>query len=264
MIKGNIFDIERSSLYDGPGIRTTVFFKGCNLNCRWCHNPESKLKKPQLMYYKNKCVSCSACFQVCENNAVLSDFSVDRSKCVSCGKCASECFSGARKFCGGLKTVNEVFEIINEDAVFYKNSGGGVTFSGGEPMLQVDFLVEVANMCKKAGISVAVDTAGDVPFESFLKIIPLVDIILFDVKCITEDLHVKGVGSSNKRILENLTKLSSLSGFDIIVRTPIIPNFNDGEIEQNKIDNFVKKLRVIKHEKLPYHELGVSKIEALK
>lgn len=264
MLKGNIFDIERSSYVDGPGIRTTVFFKGCNLNCRWCHNPESKQTKPQLMFYENNCIKCGACVYACDNGAIGNDLTFDRLKCVSCGKCASICVSNARKYCGSEKTVEELFNEILQDEVFYKNSGGGVTFSGGEPMLQVDFIVEVAKLCKSRGISVAVDTAGDVPFENFLKILPYVNLILFDVKCITEDLHVKGTGRSNARILDNLTKLSNLTGFDIIVRTPVVPDFNDDEIEQGKIDSFVSKIRHVKHEKLKYHELGISKIKALR
>ena len=264
MIKGNIFDIERSSYVDGPGIRTTVFLKGCNLNCRWCHNPESKQSKPQLMYYENNCIKCGACVYACNSGAISSTLDFDRSKCLSCGKCAKSCVSGARKFCGSEYTAEELFNEIIEDEVFYKNSGGGVTFSGGEPMLQVDFIIEVAKLCKSRGISVAVDTAGDVSFDSFSKLLPYVNVILFDVKCITEDLHVQGTGRSNERILNNLTKLSSLGGFDIIIRTPIIPEFNDDEIEQDKINNFVSKIRHVKHEKLKYHELGISKIKALR
>jgi pyruvate formate lyase activating enzyme len=173
------------------------------------------------------------------------------------------CFNGARKFCGTYKTPLEVFNEVMLDEVFYKNSGGGVTFSGGEPMLQTEFLVETAKLLKERGISVAIDTAGDVSFDNYLAVMPYVDYFLFDVKCISEDLHIKGTGNSNRRILENLTKLSALSGFDIIIRTPIIPNFNDNEFELNKIDEFLRKIRHVKHEKLQYHELGASKLKAL-
>ena len=264
MIKANVFDLERSSFVDGPGIRTTVFLKGCNLNCIWCHNPESKSSKRQLMYYKNACTGCGECYTACKNGAINKLGDIDRLKCVSCGECTKVCYNNARKICGVIKSVDEVYKEIIEDEVFYKTSGGGVTFSGGEPMLQVDFIVEVAKLCKEKGINVAIDTAGDVPFESFIKVLPYVSLILFDVKCVTEDLHVRGTGKSNARILENLKKLSDLNGFDIIIRTPIIPDFNDGEIEQNKIDDFVKNIRHVKHEKLKYHELGISKLQALK
>lgn len=263
MIKGNVFDITRSSFVDGPGIRTTVFLKGCNLNCRWCHNPESKSGNKNLMFYEGNCIKCGACYSVCKSGAISFSGNFDRTKCVTCGECAKVCYNNARKICGSQKTATEVFNEIIEDEVFYKNSNGGVTFSGGEPMLQVDFIVAVAKKCKERGISVAIDTAGDVPFENFIKILPYVDTILFDVKCISEDLHVLGTGKSNRRILENLTKLSSLTGFEIIIRTPIIPNFNDNEFELNKIDEYLRNIRHIKHEKLKYHELGIAKIKAL-
>ena len=153
MVKGNIFDIVRSSIVDGPGIRTTVFLKGCNLDCKWCHNPESKLTRSQIMFYKNNCVGCGACLSVCDHNAISENFEFNREKCVACGKCSTVCFNGARKFCGTYKTPLEVFNEVMLDEVFYKNSGGGVTFSGGEPMLQTEFLVETAKLLKERGIS---------------------------------------------------------------------------------------------------------------
>ena len=217
-MKAMIFDIQRNSFVDGPGIRTTIFFKGCNLRCKWCHNPESQEFEKQMMFYKDKCTGCGKCRTVCPNQF---------NKCDFCGRCELFCASDARKICGKEYTVDEVLSEIVKDKGFYETSGGGVTFSGGECMLQIDFLCEILKKCKENSIHTAVDTAGNVPWEYFERIMPYTDLFLFDIKCISEDLHIAGTGVSNKRILENLEALSSILNVSLYIRVPVIGSFND-------------------------------------
>ena len=252
MPKANIFDIQRNSFVDGPGIRTTVFFKGCNLRCKWCHNPESQSFDKQMMFYKDKCTHCGKCIEVCPNSLKKCDF---------CGRCELYCPSDARKICGKDYTVDEVFEEIIKDKAFYDNSGGGVTFSGGECMLQLDFLCEILKKCKAAGIHTAVDTAGNVPWESFEKILPFTDLFLYDIKAIDESVHIKCTGQSNKLILENL-KYIDLIGKKTEIRYPYVPNYNSGEAE--KIAEFISDLKNVTGIKvLPYHNYAGSKYLSL-
>lgn len=248
-----IFDIQRSSFVDGPGIRTTVFFKGCNLKCAWCHNPESQIFKPQMMFYKDKCIGCGKCAEICEN----------KDKCILCGKCAVYCPVDARRVCGKEYTVEEVFKEIVKDKSFYETSGGGVTFSGGECMLQIDFLSEILKKCKENGIHTAVDTAGHVPFESFEKILPYTDLFLYDIKVFDKEKHKIYVGVDNSLILENVKKLLS-HGAKLWIRTPIIVGVNDSKEEIQNIKNFVRQYgEPEKFELLPYHEMGESKYGAI-
>ncbi len=253
-MKEIIFDIVRNSTVDGPGIRTTVFFKGCNIDCKWCHNPEGKQKNPQLMFYADKCKGCRKCRSVCPNQL---------KSCELCGKCEQYCASEARKLCGKEYTTEQVLDEIKKDIVFYEISNGGVTFSGGECMLSVDFLTELLRECKTNGISTAVDTAGNVPWESFVKVMPYTDLMLYDIKCYSDDLHIKGTGVSNRLILENLKRLSESFNGEIIVRIPVIGMFNDSEQEMQKIAEFLKPLRIKSVELLPYHTLGESKSRAI-
>ena len=251
-MKAMIFDIQRNSFVDGPGIRTTVFFKGCNLKCKWCHNPESQSAKRQMMFYADKCTGCGKCKEVCPNGL---------KSCGFCGKCELYCPNDARKICGREYTVDEVFAEIVKDKSFYDNSGGGATFSGGECMLQPDFLCEILKKCKENGIHTAVDTAGNVPWEYFERILPYTDLFLYDVKAISDELHKQGTGVSNRLILENLEKLSGRK--DIIVRIPLIGGFNDSETEVSGIAEFLKHIKCKKVEILPYHAMGEHKYEAL-
>ena len=252
MPKAMIFDIQRNSFVDGPGIRTTVFFKGCNLRCKWCHNPESQSFEKQMMFYKDKCTGCGKCREVCPNHLQSCDF---------CGKCELYCPADARKVCGREYTPAEVFAEVIKDKAFYDNSGGGVTFSGGECMLQLDFLCEILEKCKSAGIHTAVDTAGNVPWESFEKILPFTDLFLYDIKAFDAELHRKGTGVSNELILENLKNLSGRA--DIIVRIPVIGGYNDNDEEIRQIADFLKQIKIIKAELLPYHAMGEHKYTAL-
>lgn len=253
-MKAMLFDIQRNSFVDGPGIRTTIFFKGCNLRCKWCHNPESQEFEKQMMFYKDKCTGCGKCRTVCPNQF---------NKCDFCGRCELFCASDARKICGKEYTVDEVFSEIIKDKGFYETSGGGVTFSGGECMLQIDFLCEILKKCKENSIHTAVDTAGNVPWEYFERIMPYTDLFLFDIKCISEDLHIAGTGVSNKRILENLEAISSILNVSLYIRVPVIGSFNDTKEEMIKIKEFLKNINWDKIELLPYHNIGNNKYTAL-
>ena len=254
MSAATIFDIQRNSYVDGPGIRTTVFFKGCNLKCAWCHNPESQNPKREMLFYKDKCIGCGKCKEKCPNSLEKCDF---------CEKCTIFCPQDAREICGKEYTAEELLKIILKDKAFYDASGGGVTFSGGECMLHVDFLEEILRLCKENGIHTAVDTAGHVPFESFARIRPYTDLFLYDVKCMDNEKHKKFVGVSNDRILGNLTKLFS-AGARILIRIPVIPSVNDSEEEMQAIAAFLRSVgNPFGVELLPYHRMGEHKYKAL-
>ena len=253
MKTATLFDIERNSFVDGPGIRTTVFFKGCNLKCAWCHNPESQSTKPQMMFYRDKCTGCGKCKEICPTP----------DNCILCGKCTFYCPADARKICGKKYTVDEVFAEIIKDKAYYDNSDGGVTFSGGECMLQIDFLAEILKKCKENGIHTAVDTAGHIPFESFKKILPYTDLFLYDIKIFDTQKHKQYVGVGNELILENLKKLFKANA-KIWIRIPIIPDVNDSIEEMQLIRDFLDKNgKPEKIELLPYHAMGENKYSAI-
>ena len=253
MKKATIFDLQRSSFVDGPGIRTTVFFKGCNLRCAWCHNPESQSTVPQMMFYKNKCTGCGKCKEKCPNQL---------EKCDLCGKCTIYCPHDAREVCGKEYTVDEVLREILKDKTFYETSGGGVTFSGGECMLQIDFLEEILKACKENGIHTAVDTAGHIPWDSFARILPYTDLFLYDVKCADGEMHKRYTGVDNRLILDNLKKLFSL-GANLWIRIPVIPGVNATREEMTAIRDLLLLGPPEKTELLPYHAMGEHKYAAL-
>ncbi len=249
-----IFDIQRNSFVDGPGIRTTVFFKGCNLRCAWCHNPESQSAKPQMMFYKNKCTGCGKCKEKCPN-ALKS--------CDLCGKCTLYCPHDAREICGKEYTAEEVLNTLLKDKAFYEASEGGVTFSGGECMLRIDFLTEILKKCKENGIHTAVDTAGHVPYERFEQILPYTDLFLYDIKCFDSEKHMEYTGVGNRLILENLKRLLATDK-PIWIRIPIIPTVNDSEEEMQRIKAFLETDQSPqKIELLPYHAMGEHKYAAV-
>lgn len=229
---------------DGPGIRTTVFFKGCNLKCVWCHNPESQTARPQIMFYKEKCTHCGRCGNVTEYNT---DFI---------------CFNDAKEICGKEYTLDELLKEILKDKSFYDNSNGGITFSGGECMLQIDFLCEILKKCKENGIHTAVDTAGNVPWEYFERILKYTDLFLYDIKLLDSEKHIKYTGCSNKVILDNLKKLFE-HGAEVCIRIPIVGSVNDSAEEMLKIKKFLHPYNPVKIELLPYHNLGTHKYDAL-
>ena len=253
-MKATIFDISRNSYVDGPGIRTTVFFKGCNLRCAWCHNPESQSVAPQMMFYKNKCTGCGKCREKCPSAL---------EQCDLCGKCTLYCPHDAREICGREYTVDAVLREILKDKSFYEASGGGVTFSGGECMLQIDFLEEILKACKENGIHTAVDTAGHVPYEYFKRILPYTDLFLYDVKCFGSESHKQYTGVGNELILENLKQLLT-TNTPIWVRIPIIPTVNDTKEEMQSIKAHIFSCgKPKKIELLPYHSMGEHKYDAI-
>jgi len=253
-LTGMIFNIERSSFVDGPGIRTTVFFKGCNLRCAWCHNPESQKGAKQMLFYENKCTGCGTCKRKCPNSLATCDL---------CGSCALYCPSRAREICGKEYTSDEVLREICKDKRFYESSGGGVTFSGGECMLQLDFLSEILKKCKENGIHTAVDTAGHVPYASFERILSHTDLFLYDFKCFDSEKHKQYTGVGNELIKENLARLLQ-TGKPVWIRIPIIPDVNDTVEEMGQIKAFFDLHGTPeKIELLPYHAMGEHKYAAM-
>lgn len=254
MSKGMIFDIQRNSFVDGPGIRTTVFFKGCNLRCAWCHNPESQAMGPQLMVYADRCKGCGRCKAVCPHGL---------ESCDLCGKCVAACPYGARQICGREYTVEEVLTEVEKDMLFYKTSGGGVTFSGGECMLQIDFLEALLKKCKEKGIHTAVDTAGNVPFSQFERILPDTDLFLYDIKLMDSRKHARYTGQGNEQILKNLKNLL-MSGADVWIRIPVIAGVNDSAEEMQAIKAFLESCgKPEKIELLPCHAMAEYKYRAI-
>ncbi|MCL2665601.1 MAG: glycyl-radical enzyme activating protein [Defluviitaleaceae bacterium] len=220
---GNVFNIQRYSIHDGPGIRTTVFLKGCGLRCAWCHNPESFDWRPQIQFFSNKCIGCGRCRAACENVFQIKN----GESCERCGKCAEACFAGALVLCGKSMTADEVLAEADRDRDYYAASGGGVTFSGGEPIAQAEFLLELLEKSKSRGYHTAVETAGFAPWKNFEKVLRFVDLWLYDVKMVDEKKHKEFTGQSNALIKKNLRRLAE-SGADIFVRIPVVPGVNDG------------------------------------
>lgn len=262
MKNAKVSRIQRFSVGDGPGIRTTVFFQGCNLRCPWCHNPETISSVPEFLYYERLCVLCKRCASVCGLHSFSGGKHIfDRKNCISCGKCAEVCPAHALELSGKEYTVSELSEKIFEDMDFYRESGGGVTFSGGEPLLQADFCAVLAEKCKENGIPVLLDTAGSVPYSSFEKIIPYIDICYFDIKSGREEKYNE-IGGKLLLILENLKKLCE-SEVETVVRIPVIPAFNNSIEEMSRIAERLENISVSRVDLLPFHRLGSGKYDAL-
>ena len=259
-----IFNIQRFCVNDGPGIRTTVFLKGCPLNCLWCHNPESKTNKPIIMLNNSKCIGCKKCVSVCnlhEFNDKGGHF-IDRQNCTACGKCVKECF-GALEICGEKTSVKDIIKEVLKDKDFYLSSKGGITLSGGDPLYNIDFTLQLLKEAKKHDLNTAIETSGFARWEDILKITPYVDLFLYDFKETDNDLHKKFTGVGNELILKNLYKLNDM-GKQIILRCPIIPNYNDRQEHFKKIGELASELKNITHVEIePYHDLGISKCNAI-
>ena len=266
MTKGTVFNIQKFSINDGPGIRTTVFLKGCPLSCIWCHNPESKKTSPEIFYNPSKCVGCGKCTAVCEKNGhkiANGTHEYTRVVCDGCGRCAEACVTGALELCGKKMSADEVIAEVMKDEIFYETSGGGLTVSGGEPMAQFDFTYELLTLAKEKGLHVCMETCGFAPSEKYKKIAPLVDIFLFDYKETDAALHKSFTGVSNELILENLTMLDSI-GVKTILRCPIIPTCNDRDDHFEGIARVASSLNnIIEINVEPYHPLGKGKSELL-
>lgn len=263
---GRIFDIQRFSLHDGPGIRTTVFFKGCNLHCYWCHNPESQSPENELQQYPAKCIGCGQCLLHCPKGALSSVagvIQIDRSLCDGCGICADVCCAGALVLAGRTTTPSSVLDTVRRDRAFYEKSGGGATFSGGEPLYQHEFLVELLKLCRAEGISTAIETAGHVPWAWFEEVLDLTDLFLFDIKHADDARHRQGTGVGIELIRQNLEGLLSRKA-RVWVRIPVIPGFNADPADMGRIAGSLAHLQGIeKVELMPFHRLGTGKSESL-
>jgi len=266
LIKGTVFDIKKFSIHDGPGIRTTVFFKGCPLSCWWCHNPESQALEPELVFRESRCIRCGACEAVCAQGAISWDgdvVSTDGEHCTLCGDCVEVCYAEAREIAGQEMTVAQVMTEIERDVPFYDESGGGVTFSGGEPLFQLDFLRALLRACKEKEIHTALDTCGFAPWETLDDIREYVDLFLYDLKLIDDAKHRKFTGVSNELILRNLQMLSE-RGHDIFLRVPIVPGINDDDGNIRQTGTFAAALPHLNRvDILPYHHAAVEKYKRL-
>ncbi len=265
-LTGLIFDIRRFSLHDGPGIRTTVFFKGCPLACWWCHNPESQSASPEIMLWESRCIRCGECAQVCTTEAVEEvdgGFITDREICIACATCTEVCAADARELVGRRLTLEDVMQQIERDRVFFDESGGGVTFSGGEPLLQRPFLAALLKRCKMLGLHTTVDTSGYTPWQVLDSVREDVDLFLYDLKLIDDVAHRKYTGVPNGLILHNLRALAE-HGAHIIVRVPIVPGINDDEENLRQIAIFTASLPHIERvDLLPFHNSATGKYERL-
>ncbi|MCF8361610.1 MAG: glycyl-radical enzyme activating protein [Prolixibacteraceae bacterium] len=261
-MRATVFDIQRSSFHDGPGIRTTVFLKGCPLECLWCHNPESNKPDPQLFFFFDKCVLCSTCVAVCGNNVHQirnNEHIINYNDCKLCGKCVEACPSNALKITGAEMSVDEIMEIVVADVDFYKKSNGGITVSGGEPLMQFSFLQELLKRCKEAGINTCIETSGFTSAEKFKKILPWVDTLLFDYKITNTEEHKKYTGVGNALIMENLDVAYNY-GTSIFLRCPVIHGINDNDEHFKGIRTLdLKYPNLAGIGLLPYHTTGNNK-----
>lgn len=266
MDTGLIFDMERFSTADGPGIRTVVFFKGCNLHCYWCHNPESIRSYPELEFDPTECIGCGGCVEDCPSGAHImtaSGHDVERSLCTRCFACTQACPSGALKVIGKHRSLESCMEEIREDSAFYSRSGGGVTLSGGEVLLQADFAAKLLQQCRKEGIHTAMESNLCFPPETVRKVAPWLDLAMADIKHMDPKAHKEATGQGNDRVLENLRLLDEM-GIPTIVRTPIIPGFNDAEENVRATAEFLKELRNLRnYELLSYNPMGNDKRKRL-
>jgi pyruvate formate lyase activating enzyme len=265
MMKAMITDIQKFSIHDGDGIRTTVFFKGCPLSCVWCHNPETQRLHPELLYNREKCVCCLACIPACPTGSIIQDAHALNTlgSCTACGACTEACLTGAREIAGKDYTVHQLMHEIDKDAMFYEQSGGGVTLSGGEVMTaDMGFVEELLHLCKSRGYQVNIDTCGYAPFEHFIRILNLVDVFLYDIKVMNPDKHRQYTGCDNKLILDNLIGLSAAGG-KIAVRLPLIEGVNSSDDDMNEVLNFLKPLNITRVHLLPYHDTGRHKAERM-
>ncbi|MFW9899979.1 MAG: glycyl-radical enzyme activating protein [Candidatus Thorarchaeota archaeon] len=261
-----IVDIKRNALDDGPGIRTLIFFKGCPLSCVWCQNPEAKSPFTELSFDKEMCVECRKCLEVCDQNAINFDYKyrVDRSICNLCGRCIEFCPNNALKLVGRNYTINELINIILKDKVFYDNSGGGVTLSGGEPLYHMDFVHNLLKELKKEEIHICIETCGFYNTKQFEKLIlPYIDLIYFDIKILESNLHAQYCKAPNKLILENFEILNNKRKIEVLPRIPLIPNITDTSENLRKIADYLKSLQIKKIWFLPYNPLWLSKSEKI-
>lgn len=262
--EGTVFNIQRFSTGDGPGIRTVVFLKGCPLRCAWCHNPESQDTGNEIFYKASQCVGCQACVKACPQGCHTFDTEhrYHREACLRCGKCTQVCHAGALELCGQEKSAREIIDVVQRDQAFYAQSGGGLTLSGGEPLMQFDFSLELLSLAKENGLHTAVETCG-FTHRDLKKMNQVTDLWLYDVKLLSDDMHRQYTGVSNEKILENLHRLDNM-GANIILRCPVIPDVN---VTQKHFDDLAKLVNGMKNVRevhlQPYHPLGISKANQL-
>lgn len=259
-MQGKILNIQRYCVHDGPGIRTTIFLKGCPLSCLWCSNPTTQNINNELGFEKSKCFGCGTCMEICPELAISFDKIpvIDREKCTLCGKCTESCKGTALKILGESKTVEELVKAAESDMVFYRSTGGGVTLSGGEILMQAEFSRAVLAECQKRGLNTAIETSCFAPFEKLQTVAEYSDCIMADIKHLDSEIHKKITGVPNELILENIKKLTSLYP-QTLIRIPLIPNLNTDNDHIIRLAKFVSELAMPKVELLPYHALGESK-----
>ena len=275
-MNGIVFNIQRFSIHDGPGIRTTVFLKGCSLHCFWCHNPEGIAIKPQIQFFPERCISCGECVIACENGAnqiVDGKITFQREDCTVCGKCVETCYAEARVLVGKEMTSEEVAVEALKDRPFYETSQGGVTLSGGEPVLQPEFSYEILARCKAEGVHTAIETAGNVPWKDLEMLMPVTDLVMMDLKHMDSAKHREAVGVPNERLLANARKLVATTDKPILFRIPVIPGVNDSPEEVGAIAAFVHAMNDLRAsqsqagkislELLPFHRLAGDKYRSL-
>ena len=265
-MKGFVTNIQRFSIHDGPGIRTTVFMKGCNLRCFWCHNPETLAAEPELQLFLDRCIGCGECFQRCPQHAhVLEDEERRflRELCEGCGICAETCYAEGLVLVGDEMTVDEVVDQVLRDKPFYETSDGGVTLSGGEPLLQPAFSYAILERCRAEGVHTAIETAANFSWERVAAILPVTDLVMMDIKLMDSARHRECTGVPNERILENAHKLGE-QPIPLIVRTPIVPGVNDNPDDVAAIAQFAATLpNLLYYELLPFHPMATSKYTSL-